>query len=86
MLDRCVVFLYTVDSSNRDTEKEYDLKIEIPTDKGKTLVFKDNEQYSIAVGAKQHGWYEVSLVDHKGTVTELCRIDKADVKRLAKAS
>ena len=69
-----------------EREGDDNLKIEIPTDKGKTLVFKDNEQYSIAVGVKQHGWYEVSLVDHKGNATELCRIDKADVNRLAKAS
>ena len=86
MLDRCVVFLYTVDSSNRDTEKEYDLKITIPAEKNSTLIFEDNEQYNVAVGVKQHSWYEVSLVDHKGNATELCRIDKADVKRLAKAS
>jgi len=86
VLDKCVVFLYTVDSSNRDTEKEYDLKITIPAEKNSTLIFEDNEQYNTAVGVKQHSWYEVSLVDHKGVALWTSKVDKADIKRLAKAS
>ena len=62
------------------------MKITLPADKNSTLVFEDDEQYSIAVGVKPHSWYTVTLVDHKGNVQELCRVDKADVKRLAKAS
>ena len=62
------------------------MKITIPAEKNSSLVFEDNEQYNVAVGVKQHSWYEVSLVDLKGVTLWTSRVDKADIKRLAKAS
>ena len=62
------------------------MKITLPADKNSTLVFEDGEEYNIAVGVKPHSWYTITLIDYKGNVQELCRVDKADVKRLAKAS
>ena len=61
------------------------MKITIPASKGQVLVFDDGESYALG-RADPRDWYNVSVVDHRGKETELCRIDKTDIKRLAKAS
>jgi hypothetical protein len=62
------------------------MKLTLPVNQGNTLVFEDGEQHSIAKPHLQHSWYKVSIVDSRGNTTELCHVDKSDIKRLAKAS
>ena len=61
------------------------MKITISVSKSQILVFDDGETYDLG-RSDPRDWYNVSVVDHQGNVTELCRVDKSDIKRLAKAS
>ena len=62
------------------------MKFTLPADKNSTLVFDDKGKYNQYKLETENNWYTVSLVDNRGNVQELCMIEKADIKRLAKAS